>query len=100
MKPHLTEKSYLLATATKPAFIFKVGPKTTTAEISMLIKQLYGKDVTGVRFVSNAAKRVKRKGITGTASKRRKAIVTLKPGQSIAAFDVPAAESPKEEKKK
>lgn len=103
MKPHLTEKSYLLATAVQPAFTFMVSAKTTSAEVTAYIKEMYGKDVIEVRFVSNAKKQVKRKGIKGTVSARRKAIVVLKPGQTIAAFDIPsehAHEDTKEAKEK
>lgn len=98
MKPHLTEKSYLLATAVKPVYTFMVSQTDTTADITKHIKTLYNKEVIDVRFVANAAKRLKRKGIAGTVGKRRKAVVTLKAGQTLAAFDVPSAE--KEQPKK
>jgi|GEM_PF-3355950 len=100
MKPHLTEKSYLLATAAKPAFTFLVSVKDNTAYITKQIKQLYGKDVVEVRFVSNAAKKVTKKGVRGTVARRRKALVILKANQTIAAFDIPTneKESPKKNK--
>lgn len=100
MKPHLTEKSYLLATATKPAYTFLVSATDSTASIIKHLKERYGKDVTDVRFVANAAKQVARKGIRGTVTRRRKAIITLTKGQTLAAFDIPSSEkeTPKKEK--
>lgn len=100
MKPHLTEKSYLLATAEKPVYTFMVAKNDTTTKVKAFIATNYEKEVVDVRFVTNAAKSVRRRGVKGTVAARRKALVTLKKGQTIAAFDIPSADEPKDKKKK
>lgn len=92
MKPHLTEKTYLLATAINPVYTFLVRSTDTITSVREHITNVYGKHVTDVRFVTIAKKAVKRRGITGSTTKRKKAIVILKKGESIAAFDVPSTD--------
>lgn len=92
IKPVITEKSLALA-QTKSAFTFEVARTATKDQISTLVAQLYSVDVRAVNTImghkslkSAGAKRLKR-----AQSKVKKAIVTLKPGQTIEVFDIQGA---------
>jgi large subunit ribosomal protein L23 len=79
--PHITEKSTLLAAQNK--YVFMVKPEATKNEIKKVVKALYNVMPTTVTIV-NLPKKVKGFGkMRGTREARKKAIVTLKKGDTI-----------------
>lgn len=82
-KPWITEKATDLSTIGK--YVFLVKNNATKNEIKKVIKQLYKVDVADVNTIRRPAKQ-KGKGMRfrGVESGYKKAIVTLKAGQTIA----------------
>lgn len=100
MKVHVTEKTFQLASGTKPVFTLLVQSQTTAHELREFLKSVYKVDLTSVRYATNAPKEVRRKGIKGTTNGRRKAYVTLKAGQRLPEFDVDTKEAKASTKEK
>lgn len=97
-KPLLTEKASGLAE--KNVYTFEVSPDANKIEVAAAIKSLFSVDVVSVRTMWMPIRRKSqftRKGIlSGAKSRRKKAIIELKSGQTIDLFtpmDVKAAES-------
>ncbi len=79
--PHVTEKSTLLAAQNK--YVFMVKPEATKNEIKKVVKALYNVMPTTVTIV-NLPKKVKGFGkFRGAREARKKAVVTLKQGDTI-----------------
>lgn len=96
MKPYLTEKSVYLASVAKPVFTLAVAEHTSADEIRRYLKDTYQVDMTGVRFLTIVGENIKRKGVKGYKSGIRKALVSLKKGQTVPEFA--AALKPEEKK--
>ncbi|WP_174287288.1 50S ribosomal protein L23 [Sphingomonas bacterium] len=79
--PHITEKATLLSEHN--AVVFKVANDATKPEIKAAVEALFGVDVLGVNTIVQKGKTKKWKGTPYTKSDIKKAIVTLKDGQSI-----------------
>ncbi|MDQ2879452.1 MAG: 50S ribosomal protein L23 [Pseudomonadota bacterium] len=79
--PHITEKATLLSEHN--AVVFKVSNDATKPEIKAAVEALFGVNVTGVNTIVQKGKTKKWKGAPYTRSDIKKAIVTLKDGQSI-----------------
>ena len=79
--PHITEKATLLSEHN--AVVFKVANDATKPEIKAAVEALFGVNVTGVNTIVQKGKTKKWKGADYTRSDVKKAIVTLKDGQSI-----------------
>jgi large subunit ribosomal protein L23 len=79
--PHITEKSTLLSE--QNAVVFKVANKATKPQIKAAVEALFGVSVTGVNTIVQKGKTKKWKGAPYQRSDVKKAIVTLKDGQSI-----------------
>ena len=79
--PHITEKATLLSE--QNAVVFKVASKATKPEIKAAVEALFNVTVTGVNTIVQKGKTKKWKGTPYTKSDIKKAIVTLKDGQSI-----------------
>jgi len=79
--PHITEKATLLSEHN--AVVFKVAGDATKPEIKAAVEALFNVSVTGVNTVVQKGKTKKWKGVPYTRSDVKKAIVTLKEGQSI-----------------
>ena len=79
--PHITEKSTLLSEHN--AVVFRVANTATKPQIKAAVEALFGVDVTGVNTIVQKGKTKKWKGTPYTKSDVKKAIVTLKDGQSI-----------------
>lgn len=62
---------------------FQVCPSCNKSEIASLIKRSFGVEVEGVNIVNTPGKTKRFKGTEGTKGAYKKAIVTLKAGQSI-----------------
>lgn len=85
IKPVVTEKSMDLLADNKYTFI--VDRKANKTEIKNAIEKIFKVDVVKV-YTMNVKGKPKRMGrFTGKTSNRKKAIVSLKPGQKIKIFD-------------
>ena len=79
--PHITEKSTLLSEFN--AVVFKVAGDASKPEIKAAVEAIWGVDVKSVNTLVTKGKTKKWKGAPYTRSDIKKAIVTLKDGQSI-----------------
>ena len=79
--PHITEKSTLVSE--QNAVVFKVAKTATKPEIKAAVEALFNVSVTNVNTIVQKGKTKKWKGAPYTRSDMKKAIVTLKEGQSI-----------------
>lgn len=61
----------------------KVDKKSNKKEISSLVKSTFGVDVEKINVINTKSKTKRFKGIEGTKSSYKKAIITIKQGQSI-----------------
>ena len=84
IRPVVSEKSYVLATAGK--YTFRVHPDAHKTQIKQAIEQLFDVTVLDVR-TSAVPSKPKRRGFTsGRTREWKKAIVQVQPGQSIPIF--------------
>ena len=79
--PHITEKSTMMSE--QNAVVFKVARNATKPEIKAAVEALFDVVVTNVNTIVQKGKTKKWKGADYTRSDIKKAIVTLKDGQSI-----------------
>jgi len=79
--PHITEKATLLSE--QNAVVFKVANDATKPEIKAAVEALFNVNVTNVNTIVQKGKTKKWKGAPYRRSDMKKAIVTLKDGQSI-----------------
>ena len=79
--PHITEKATLLSEHN--AVVFKVANDASKPEIKAAVEALFDVTVTGVNTMTQKGKTKRWKGKPYTRSDMKKAIVTLKDGQSI-----------------
>ena len=80
-KPYVTEKSTDLNKIGK--YVFIVESSATKTEIKKSFKRIYGVEAVSVRTIRQAGKKRRFKNVTGIQPGHKKAIVTLKKGQSI-----------------
>ena len=81
LAPHITEKTTLLSE--NNAVVFKVAGTASKPEIKQAVEALFGVTVTGVNTMVTKGKTKKWKGAAYKRSDVKKAIVTLKDGDSI-----------------
>ncbi len=88
-KPIITEKSLTLANRDN-TFTFLVDRTATKEQIRSAIEVLFKVNVIKICTVLNAPeiKRTGKKRVTTKSAKEKKAMVTLKSGQTIDLFDV------------
>ncbi|VVT15634.1 50S ribosomal subunit protein L23 [Sphingomonas sp. EC-HK361] len=79
--PHITEKSTLLSE--NNAVVFKVAGDATKPEIKAAVEAIFDVNVTNVNTIVQKGKTKRWKGAPYQRSDMKKAIVTLKAGQSI-----------------
>jgi large subunit ribosomal protein L23 len=84
IRPVVSEKSYVLATAGK--YTFRVHPDAHKTQIRQAVESLFEVNVVDVRTMSVKSK-PKRRGLTsGRTREWKKAIVQVAPGQEIPIF--------------
>ena len=86
VRPMITEKSSA-AWQDRGEYVFEVHPEATKDQIKAALKQFFGVNATTVRTMQmrrNAIARGKTRGVT---PRWKKAIVTLKDGESLAVFE-------------
>ena len=81
LAPHITEKSTLLSE--QNAVVFRVACDATKPQIKAAVEALFNVSVTGVNTLNVKGKTKRWKGKPYTRSDVKKAIVTLKDGDSI-----------------
>ena len=79
--PHITEKSTLVAE--QNAVVFKVAKTASKPEIKAAVEAIYGVTVEGVNTIVAKGKTKRWKGAPYKRSDSKKAIVTLKDGDTI-----------------
>ncbi|MFL9842530.1 50S ribosomal protein L23 [Sphingomonas sp.] len=79
--PHITEKSTLVSEAN--AVVFKVANDATKPQIKAAVEAIFGVGVTAVNTIVQKGKTKRWKGKPYTRTDIKKAIVTLKDGDSI-----------------
>ena len=86
LTPHITEKSYRGVDTS--LYTFKLNVRLSKEQGKKLIEKEFKVSVIDVRTVTLPGKVRRFKGVKGMTSPTRKAIVQLKKGDKIAAFDV------------
>ena len=81
LAPHITEKSTLLSE--QNAVVFKVARDASKPQIKAAVEALFNVSVTGVNTITQKGKTKRWKGHPYMRSDMKKAIVTLKDGDSI-----------------
>jgi large subunit ribosomal protein L23 len=84
IRPVVSEKSYVLATAGK--YTFRVHPDAHKTQIKQAVEQLFGVDVLEVRTASVPSKPKRRGWTAGRTREWKKAVVQLREGQTIPVF--------------
>lgn len=80
-RPHITEKSALLAE--KGTYVFEVSPRMNKVEIAKTVRALHNVTPVRVNMVNLPRTNVFVRGKKGVKSGVRKALVTLKKGDKI-----------------
>lgn len=86
LRPVVTEKSSAAFQARKE-YAFEVHPEANKFQIRQALEQLFGVTVTAVRTMQMRRNAVVRGKTRGTTARWKKAVVTLKDGDSIAVFE-------------
>ena len=81
LSPIITEKSTILSEENK--VVFRVPLEATKPEIKEAVESLFKVDVTGVNTIVQNGKTKRFRGVMGRRIDIKKAVVTLKDGQSI-----------------
>jgi large subunit ribosomal protein L23 len=84
IRPVVSEKSYVLATAGK--YTFRVHPDAHKTQVRQAVEALFGVDVVDVRTMSVKSKPKRRGHTSGRTRQWKKAIVQVGPGQEIPIF--------------
>ena len=79
--PVVTEKSAVLGSSNKYAFY--VDPKANKTEIKLAIEKIFEVKVLDIKTINVHPKHKRVGRYTGLSNKKKKAIVTLKEGQTI-----------------
>jgi large subunit ribosomal protein L23 len=86
VRPVVTEKSSA-AYQNRKEYAFEVHPEANKYQIREALEKLFGVTVTAVRTMQVRRHEVTRGRTRGTTPRWKKAIVTLKEGDSIAVFE-------------
>ena len=86
VRPVVTEKSSAAYQARKE-YAFEVHPEANKYQIRDALAKLFGVTATGVRTMQMRRHAVTRGRSRGTTARWKKAVVTLKDGDSIAVFE-------------
>ena len=84
IRPVVSEKSYVLASAGK--YVFRVHPTAHKTQIRQAVEELFDVNVVSVRTQSVKAKPKRRGLTTGKTRQWKKAIVQVGTGQEIPIF--------------
>lgn len=99
LTPHITEKAYRTITekSDQPlTYTFKIHPGLSKHDVKRVVEKEFKVTVLAVRVINLPGKNRRFKGIIGKTSPTKKAVVQLKKGDRIAAFDIADASAEKE----
>lgn len=85
MKPLVTEKAANMSSLDK--YVFEVSVDANKIEVAKAIEEVYGVKPTGVNIMNFSGKKVTRGRYVGRRKDWRKAIVTLKKGETINIYE-------------
>ena len=85
IKPLITEKGTYLASEGK--YLFSINPEFTKTHIKQAIKAVYGVTAIKINIINRYGKKVRYGKSRGVTKDVKKAIVTLKKGESIAVYE-------------
>jgi len=99
LKPVITEKSMRLAQSGQ--FTFNVSLSASKASIAASVEDIFKVQVLDVNIIKLKAKKRRsgKRRLLSFSPSRKKAIVTLKSGQSIEYFELPKEKSKSKKKK-
>ena len=80
-EPIVTEKAFTLASANK--YVFEVAADATKPQVKQAIEEIFGAKVESVNVINLKGKNKRFKGFQGKRADKKKAIVTLKAGETI-----------------
>ena len=86
VRPLITEKSSA-AWQDRKEYVFEVHPEATKGQIREALKQLFGVTVTSVRTMQMRRNAMIRGQDRGVSARWKKAVVTLRQGDSLAVFE-------------
>ena len=84
IRPIVSEKSYALLTANK--YTFRVHPDAHKTQIRQAVEEVFGVRVRDVRTMSVKSKPKRRAATRGRTRSWKKAIVQVRPGETIPIF--------------
>lgn len=85
IKPMVTEKATNLGSSNQ--YVFMVGIDTNKIEVSKAIQEVYGVKPISVNIIKVKGKKVNRGRITGKRKDFKKAVITLKKGDTISVYE-------------
>lgn len=83
-RPRITEKAYAVNAMNQ--YVFQVAPKATKAQVKQAVEVSYGVTVVAVNMTKLPGKKKNMGRIVGKRSGVKKAVVRLKPGDTITLF--------------
>lgn len=86
VRPLITEKSSA-AWQSRGEYVFEVHPDATKHQICQALQDLFGVTATSVRTMQVRRKAIARAKTRGVTTRWKKAIVTLKDGDTLAVFE-------------
>ncbi len=86
VRPLITEKSSAMWQDRKE-YVFEVHPEATKGQIREALKQLFGVTVISVRTMQMRRNAMVRGQARGVSARWKKAVVTLRQGDSLAVFE-------------
>jgi large subunit ribosomal protein L23 len=86
VRPLITEKSSA-AWQDRQEYVFEVHPEATKDQIKAALKQFFGVNATSVRTMQMRRNAIARGRTRGVTPRWKKAIVTLKDGETLAVFE-------------
>ena len=85
VKPMVTEKATNLGSSNQ--YVFMVGIDTNKIEVAKAIQEVYGVKPISVNIIKIKGKKVNRGRITGKRKDFKKAVITLKKGDTISVYE-------------
>ena len=85
LRPVISEKATVGASQGK--YVFEVAPKANKVSVKKAVQEIYGVEPVKVNMVNQIGKFVRRGRQTGRTKNTRKAIITLKKGESIKLYE-------------
>ncbi len=85
VKPMVTEKATNLVSSNQ--YVFMVGIDTNKIEVAKAIQEIYGVKPISVNIIKVKGKKVNRGRIIGKRKDFKKAVVTLKKGDTISVYE-------------